>query len=44
MEFMKKFRIGSGLQNFHIRTPLQGSNYGWEMNTGLCLGWTGSGL
>jgi len=22
MEFMKKFRIGSGLQNFHIRTPL----------------------
>jgi len=22
MEFMKKFQIGSGLQNFHIRTPL----------------------
>jgi len=22
MEFMKKFRIGSGMQNFHIRTPL----------------------
>jgi len=22
MEFMKKFRIGSGLQKFHIRTPL----------------------
>jgi len=22
MDFMKKFRIGSGLQNFHIRTPL----------------------
>jgi len=22
MESMKKFRIGSGLQNFHIRTPL----------------------
>jgi len=22
MEFMKKFRIGSGLQNFNIRTPL----------------------
>jgi len=25
MEFMKKFRIGSGSQNFHIHTPLQGS-------------------
>jgi len=22
MEFMKKFQIGSGLQNFHIHTPL----------------------
>jgi len=22
MKFMKKFRIGLGLQNFHIRTPL----------------------
>jgi len=22
MDFMKKFQIGSGLQNFHIRTPL----------------------
>jgi len=22
MEFMKKFRIGSGLSNFHIYTPL----------------------
>jgi len=22
IEFMKKFRLGSGLQNFHIRTPL----------------------
>jgi len=25
MESMKKFRIGSGLQNFHIRTPLVGT-------------------
>jgi len=23
MEFMEKFRIGSGLQNFHICTPRQ---------------------
>jgi len=23
MEFIKKSQIGSGLQNFHIRTPLQ---------------------
>jgi len=22
MDFMKKFRIGSGLQNFRVRTPL----------------------
>jgi len=26
MEFMKKFRIGLGLQNFHIRTPLHCHN------------------
>jgi len=27
MEFVKKFPIGSGLQNFHIRTPLVPFSY-----------------
>jgi len=29
MEFMKKFRIGSGLQNFYICTPLRSPRYWW---------------
>jgi len=31
MEFMKKSWIGSGLQNFHIRTPLLSAQQ-WRLN------------
>jgi len=43
MEFMKTFRIRSGLQNFHIRTPLHGARVPEWTPAGVCiLGWSRS--